>query len=338
MTKISQLSDIGASLAADDEFVIRDVSDGSTPNKKVTSSGFLDYVISQGAGSGFSQIAAGVGPLARVQTTSSGVTGTITFSTAAATTLIERARIDSSGRLLIGTSSDITGSSAYLLQVVNTSFAQFALGRSDGTTSGDTRVGRIAFYSNAGSVNEPIALIDGVQDGTSGSGDKPGRLVFSTTADGASSPTERCRITAAGRLLVGTSTSGNSLLQLAGALGLKGAAIASSNTAGDFSFEVTGLTALSGASNQQAGILFYHRSSKADLGANITLLASLEVRGSSTYSNLNITNIVGTTTASLTASTSSGFTVTIDVDDASAGAVFAVVIGGGGTPSISITA
>jgi hypothetical protein len=41
MTKISQLADIGANLAADDEFVIRDVSDASTPNKKVTASGFL---------------------------------------------------------------------------------------------------------------------------------------------------------------------------------------------------------------------------------------------------------------------------------------------------------
>ena len=36
MTKISQLVDIGSGIAADDEFIIRDVSDGSTPNKKVT--------------------------------------------------------------------------------------------------------------------------------------------------------------------------------------------------------------------------------------------------------------------------------------------------------------
>ena len=35
-------------------------------------------------------------------------------------------------------------------------------------------------------------------DGTSASGDYPGRLVFSTTADGASSPTERMRIAANG--------------------------------------------------------------------------------------------------------------------------------------------
>lgn len=34
MTKISQLVDLGANLAAGDEFVVRDVSDISTPNKK----------------------------------------------------------------------------------------------------------------------------------------------------------------------------------------------------------------------------------------------------------------------------------------------------------------
>jgi hypothetical protein len=39
MTKISQLSSIGDSLAIDDQFLIRDVSDGTTPNKSVTVSG-----------------------------------------------------------------------------------------------------------------------------------------------------------------------------------------------------------------------------------------------------------------------------------------------------------
>ena len=105
MTKISQLTNIGSALAADDEFVVRDVSDVSTPNKKVTSSGIIDYIIAQGGVSGFSQIAAGVGPLSRVQATSSGATGTITLSTASATTLLERVRIDSAGRVLVGTST-----------------------------------------------------------------------------------------------------------------------------------------------------------------------------------------------------------------------------------------
>jgi hypothetical protein len=40
--------------------------------------------------------------------------------------------------------------------------------------------------------------IEAFVDGTPGTNDMPGRLVFSTTADGASSPTERMRINAAG--------------------------------------------------------------------------------------------------------------------------------------------
>jgi hypothetical protein len=58
MTKISQLTDIGTGLAPDDEFVIRDVSDGSTPNKKVTASGF--FVVASALGlSGLDRVTAG---------------------------------------------------------------------------------------------------------------------------------------------------------------------------------------------------------------------------------------------------------------------------------------
>ena len=103
MTKISQLPDIGTGLAAGDEFIIRDVSEAGTPNKKVTASGFIDYVITQGTGAGFSQIAAGAGPLSRVRTISSGTTGTVLLETANGGSIIEGARLDPSGRLLVGT-------------------------------------------------------------------------------------------------------------------------------------------------------------------------------------------------------------------------------------------
>ena len=39
-----------------------------------------------------------------------------------------------------------------------------------------------------------------------GTNDMPGRLIFSTTADGASSPTERMRIDSAGKLVVGATS------------------------------------------------------------------------------------------------------------------------------------
>jgi hypothetical protein len=74
MTKISQLSDIGGNLAPDDEFVIRDVSDGSTPNKKVTASGFFNVATVLGF-TGLELITAGTSGEARVQVFASGISG-----------------------------------------------------------------------------------------------------------------------------------------------------------------------------------------------------------------------------------------------------------------------
>jgi hypothetical protein len=223
MTKISQLSDLGANLAANDEFIIRDVSDASTPNKKVTSSGFVDYIIAQGTGSGFTQIAAGVGPLAQALATSSGATGTLAFSTAAATTLIERARIDSSGRLLVGTSTarsnfDNTtntvrgqieggnGANSSLALIGNANATNFEQSRlifaksqgvgigTNGLVGNSDVIGELSFQGNDGTEFVEAAKITCTVDGTPGANDMPGRLVFSVTADGAASPTEALRI------------------------------------------------------------------------------------------------------------------------------------------------
>ena len=214
MTKISQLTDIGANLAANDEFIIRDVSDASTPNKKVTSSGFIDYVLSQGSVTGFTQIAAGAGPLARALATSSGATGTLTFSTAAATTLIERARIDSSGNVGIGTTSPeaklTTISTATVNGVTNCTFRS-----SDNATS--------SFYIGHGSGG----ISNLVSDSALGFGFNSGGTY-----------TERARIDTSGRLLVGTVT-GNAnggILQLSSGITFPATAVAASdaNTLDDY--------------------------------------------------------------------------------------------------------
>jgi hypothetical protein len=76
MTKISQLTPIGANLAADDEFIIRDVSDASTPNKKVTASGFFNVATALGF-TGLDLIRAGASGESQVQTFASGVLGRI---------------------------------------------------------------------------------------------------------------------------------------------------------------------------------------------------------------------------------------------------------------------
>ena len=55
-------------------------------------------------------------------------------------------------------------------------------------------IGRERYYGDDGTTFIEAAQIAALVDGTPGTNDMPGRLVFSTTADGASSPTERVRI------------------------------------------------------------------------------------------------------------------------------------------------
>jgi hypothetical protein len=142
----------------------------------------------------------------------------------------ERARIDTSGRLLVGTSTaesatiggllqvQSTGSSAALLikrNSANTNAPYIYLAKSRGANNATTIVasgdslGELRFAGADGSteVGSLAALIKAEVDGTPGANDMPGRLVFSTTADGASTPTERMRITASGDVTTsGTST------------------------------------------------------------------------------------------------------------------------------------
>ena len=136
----------------------------------------------------------------------------------------ERTRVDSSGRLLLGTSTSrsIGAGAGYpgKLQVessgfTNTTFTQNSndlygpevnLGKSRGAAAGGTTVvqsgdqlGIIQFAGADGTDLETnAAAIECRVDGTPGSNDMPGRLVFYTTADGAALPTERLRITSAG--------------------------------------------------------------------------------------------------------------------------------------------
>jgi hypothetical protein len=137
----------------------------------------------------------------------------------------EVARIDGSGRLLVGTSTArsnilgyqagagaarvqseaITEADASLALLLSRNAAlekpSITLGRgktttlgSNGIVSNNDDLGILVFSGNDGTNFVPAASILGEVDGTPGANDMPGRIVFSTTADGASSPTERMRI------------------------------------------------------------------------------------------------------------------------------------------------
>jgi hypothetical protein len=140
----------------------------------------------------------------------------------------EAVRIDSSGRLLVGTSTarsnffnSIAPSQFQIEGTANDSFASqvrnsnnpnctvHILAKSRGTTVGSNTIvqsadqlGQISFQGSDGTEFAEGALIAAEVDGTPGANDMPGRLVFSTTPDGSATPTERLRITSAGVLQV----------------------------------------------------------------------------------------------------------------------------------------
>jgi hypothetical protein len=132
-----------------------------------------------------------------------------------------RGVFDSSGRLLVGASAtsvtlnNFEVSSTTLCQTAFSTFVDTANGSilrfiksrgstapSHGLVNNNDGLGLISFSGSDGTTYAVAASIFAQVDGVPGVGDMPGRLVFSTTADNASSPTERLRITNAGVLQV----------------------------------------------------------------------------------------------------------------------------------------
>ena len=147
---------------------------------------------------------------------------------AASTGGSERTRLTSAGNVLVGTTAtrsvgnsfqNATGKQFFtelgdtdlagITTVLNRNDSnglRVVLGKSRGTAAGGVTavqngdsLATIFFAGADGTTIDPVAAqITAAVDGTPGTNDMPGRLVFSTTADGASSPTERMRIDSSG--------------------------------------------------------------------------------------------------------------------------------------------
>jgi hypothetical protein len=112
----------------------------------------------------------------------------------------ERARLDGSGRMLVGLSTLASGGDAsaetarFVVQgrVGNDNDSgRMNIQRGSVPPSAGVDIGNIFFTDSSNNVYAGIAV---ECDGTTGAGDHPGRLAFSVTADGASSPTEALSI------------------------------------------------------------------------------------------------------------------------------------------------
>jgi len=134
----------------------------------------------------------------------------------AGATPVERARIDSSGRLLVGTSTARTNFSNSTddpqLQIESSNGFGWASIRNSNSSGGayvyiaksrgtgnvvlqnNDIIGGLNFEGNDGSEFVTAAQVRAEVDGTPGANDMPGRLVFSVSSDGSASPTERMRV------------------------------------------------------------------------------------------------------------------------------------------------
>jgi len=104
-------------------------------------------------------------------------------------------------------SADAFSSVAYFVK------SRGALGAQGAVSSGDG-VGTLLWTASDGTGFIQAASISSAVDGTPGTNDMPGRLVFSTTADGASTPTERMRIDNAGRVGIGSTSTATYALRV----------------------------------------------------------------------------------------------------------------------------
>ena len=208
---------------------------------------------------------------------------------------------------------------------------EFIFARGDNSTIGDYTLigasdvlGNIRFYGADGTAMVEAARITAAVDGTPGTNDMPGRLVFSTTADGASSPTERMRIDSSGNVGIGTASptaplTVSSISSTVDVLRLYGASDGAVQTETGIAFN-PGTNAVNpsarissqelDASDSRASLLFYTRDSNSDVAPTermrIDSSGDVGIGTSSPSSKLDVAGQVTSTSAMIKSTSSTG--------------------------------
>jgi len=121
--------------------------------------------------------------------------------------------IDTSGRVLIGFDSDLSGGDATaLLQVTQNGGGTLRLVRDDTSVTSGNNLGQIHFSGRDGGANVACGAIIGKAIGTHTTTSRPTAIIFNTTASSSATPTERFRIQEEGGISFnGDTTQANAL-------------------------------------------------------------------------------------------------------------------------------
>ncbi len=220
----------------------------------------------------------------------------------------ERARIDNSGRFLLGHTSDIgygfrsqlvgtdgnTSSSSQVRFTASASGPTFVLGKSRNGTPGSKTIvqdgdnlGEIQWRGDDGVDYKSIAAsINAEVAGSPGAGDMPGRLVFSTTADGAESATERMRIGPDGDISLGT-TNHNSFVTINTGTGANAISIRNT-TGGNGTVGVLFSTQDHSSGREKAGIFHVETHGEAHYGGDLLFCLNSATGGATQVSTSDV--------------------------------------------------
>ena len=134
-----------------------------------------------------------------------GVGGGEFLAFAAAPFTTERMRIDSSGRLLVGTSSSLLSYAQLQVTGGSDNAGHICLASTYAAPTSGQNIGSQRYTNSAGGIGAVVG-VEADANWTAGTS-YPSRLVFSTTANSSSSPTERMRITSDGFIYFNTTVS-----------------------------------------------------------------------------------------------------------------------------------
>jgi hypothetical protein len=287
----SKLS-IGNGASTNDGLTITFTGDNSTLARFYANTSTGEVSIGGIAATYFSTFYAAGSEKARIRTDGmfevkgAGVSGSSPAFSVSGSAPASSAIIDTSGRLLVGTSTarvnyynsaaigsnfQVVGSTHAQSSIIihnqadNAQGAYFHIGKSRGTAyeivNDNDPLGVITFQGADGSTMREGASIAALVDGTPGASDLPTRLVFSTTPSSSASPTERMRINNGGnvRMFAGAGQGGLALaLTDNSASGQDGITLAHSATgiagSGTVSFKVIANGNVTNTNNSYLGI------------------------------------------------------------------------------------